>query len=106
MGSGCKVSNTADGADSTGMANSPTRFKLSEVRKVMASRLEGSSVDEVISITAVVPGRPSSKNCESVFGCPRHVLNPKQQCGFDLLKLLSCNVGRASSYLPLHFGQK
>jgi len=44
---------------------------LSEVRSVIASRLEGSSVDDVISITEVVPEMPSNKNCESVFWSPR-----------------------------------
>jgi hypothetical protein len=52
----------------------------------MASRLEASSVDEVISITAVVPEKPSSMNYESVFWFLRHVQNPKQLYGFDLLR--------------------
>ena len=72
---------------------------------MIASRLEGSSVDEVISITEVVPEMPSSKNCESAFWSPRPLLNPKQRYGFGLLRSRCCSVGKPSSCLAQRFGQ-
>ncbi len=106
VGSGCRVSNTADGSESTGIANSPTRFRLSEVRKVIASRLEGSSVEDVISIKEVVLEMPSSRRCESAVWFPLPESNPMQRCGSVLLKLQGCSVGKPSFCLAPHFDQK
>jgi hypothetical protein len=64
------VSKTAVGSESTGVANSPTRFRLSDVRKVITSRFDGSSVEEDISIKAEVLEMPSSRNYESDVWCP------------------------------------
>jgi hypothetical protein len=86
VGSGCKVSNAATGLLATGVANSPIRRRLSEVTSSIASRFDGSSVDEVISIKEVVLEKPSSRNYESVFWFLLLEPNPKLRYDFGLLK--------------------
>jgi hypothetical protein len=67
VGSGWRVSKTATGLFATGSASSATNFRLSAVVRVSGCLIDGSSVDEVISIKAAVPERPSNRRYESAF---------------------------------------
>lgn len=84
------------------MANSATSFRLSEVVSFVASLLDGSSVEEVISIKAAALEMPSSRRCESAFWFLRLSPNPRQRCDFALLRLPDCSAGTPSfCHLPL-----
>lgn len=78
------------------MASSATSFRLSEVVSVIASLLDGSSVEEVISIKVAVLEKPSSRRYESVFWFLPHVPNPKLRCDFAPLRLPDCSEGKPS----------
>ena len=65
--------------------------------KVRGSRFEGSSVEEVISIKARVPEKPSSRHYESVFWYQHLELSPRQPCGSVLWIYLGDSLGKPSS---------
>jgi len=67
------------------------------VVKVRGSRFEGSSVEEVISIKAEVPEKPSSRHYESVFWYQHLELSPRQPCGSVLWIYLGDSLGKPSS---------